>query len=198
MLNLEEVRAFFDERASKWDTISEADDQIVNALLDFAGVGENMRILDVACGTGVLIPYYLRRKVHSVTAIDLSPEMIRVAREKCSASNVRFITGDVMETKVGGPFDAVVIYNALPHFSDPEGLIIRCAGMLKEGGKLSVAHGSSRASIDAHHKNEARAVSMGLMEAETLASLFKKYLNVTAVVSDDRMYTVVGEKPYSS
>lgn len=35
-----------------------------------------MRLLDVACGTGVLFPDYLARGA-SVTGIDISPEMAR-------------------------------------------------------------------------------------------------------------------------
>ncbi|MBR4768940.1 MAG: methyltransferase domain-containing protein [Lachnospiraceae bacterium] len=198
MLDLDEVRAFFDARAEKWDEISEADDVKIEELLDNLGVRENMRVLDVACGTGVLIPHYLRRKVESVTAIDLSPAMISVAKKKHSYGNVTFLTGDVMAAAFDGKFDAIMIYNAFPHFSEPERLIARLSDLLNDGGRLAVAHGASRKAIDAHHNSEARGVSMGLMEAEALASLFEKTLNVTTVLSDDRLYEVVGEKRQSS
>ena len=40
---------------------------------------------------------------------------------------------------------------------------------------------------------QAQSVSNGLMAAEELSKLFGKYLEVTAVISDERMYQVVGK-----
>ena len=53
----------------------------------------------------------------------------------------------------------------------------------------------SREKIDAHHHGAAHHVSNGLMPAEKLAGLFEKHLRVTAVLSDERMYQVVGQLP---
>ena len=66
-------------------------DRKISIILDNACVGAGSRVLDVACGTGVLTPDYLARDVASVTAVDISPEMIRRARDKlrmtgCSSS----------------------------------------------------------------------------------------------------------------
>ena len=194
MLNTETVREFFDRCAPNWDAEMIRDDEKIRRILDHACVLEGADVLDVATGTGVLIPDYLKRGVSSVTAIDLSPEMIRLARKKISDPRVRFLTGDAMTEDLGGPFDVIMIYNAFPHFGDPEGLIDRLFEHLKPGGTLSVAHGSSREEIDRHHEGSARAVSMGLMPAEDLAALFKRRLTVTVVISDESMYQVVGQK----
>ena len=86
-----------------------------------------------------------------------------------------------------------MVYNAFPHFPDPERLIKTLSGLLKPGGTLTVAHGMSREKIDAHHHGAASHVSNGLMPAEKLAAIFGKYLTVITVLSDDRMYQVVGE-----
>ena len=59
---------------------------------------------------------------------------------------------------------------------------------------MTVAHGSSRETIDAHHLGSARHVSNGLMPAADLAELFAGVLRVTAVVEDDDMYQVAGKK----
>ena len=86
-----------------------------------------------------------------------------------------------------------VCYNAFPHFPDPERLIATLSGLLKPGGTLTVAHGMSREKIDAHHHGSAHHVSNGLMTAEDLASIFKESLTVTTMISNDRMYQVVGQ-----
>lgn len=194
MLNKQDVSRFFDRCAPTWDAGMIRSDEKISLILDNACVREGSRVLDVACGTGVLIPDYLKRKVRSVTGVDISPEMIKIARSKFSQDNVRFICGDVEEMDVGRDFDAVVVYNAFPHFPDPEGLIAHLSSLLREGGILTVAHGMSREQIDSHHHGLAGKVSCGLMEADRLADIFRGYLEVTAVISNKDMYQVSGKR----
>ena len=194
MIDPKEVQQFFDRLAPGWDADMVRNDALICLILDGAGVGPGKSILDVACGTGVLIPDYLARGASSVTAVDLSPEMVKIAREKFPQENVSVLCGDASDTDFGRRFDCIVIYNAFPHFADPEKLISHLAGFLNPGGTLTVAHGASRETIDAHHGGSARRVSNGLMTAEELAALFGKYLTVSVVISDDKMYQVTGVK----
>lgn len=194
MLQKDDIIAFFDRCAPTWDAELVHDDEKIRTILDNAGVCAGSRVLDVACGTGVLIPDYLAREVASVTAIDISPEMARLAAEKFPQENVTVLCGDVETAEFGAPFDCVVVYNAFPHFPDPARLIGILAGLLKTGGRLTVAHGMSRAAIDRHHSGSAHRVSLGLMEADALAALFAPYFDVTVKISDDRMYQLVGVK----
>ena len=189
-----DVKNFFDALAPSWDAEMIRDDRIIGIILDNAHVTEGTKVLDVACGTGVLIPDYLARNVQSVTAIDLSPEMIRLAREKCSDPRVTFVVGDAETADLPCGFDAIVVYNAFPHFPDPEALIRRLSSLLKKGGMLTVAHGMSREEINARHREGAKQVSMGLMDVGELADIFGRYLQVTTVISNEGMYQVVGVK----
>ena len=188
------VIAFFDRLAPDWDADMVRNDEIINTILDNAGVRAGKDVLDVACGTGVLIPDYLARGVASVTGIDISPRMAEIARGKYPQEQVTILCGDVEETDLERLFDCVVVYNAFPHFPDPERLIARLAALLKPGGTLTVAHGMSREKIDAHHHGAASRVSNGLMSAEDLADFFAKRLTVTTVISDERMYQVAGRR----
>ena len=71
-MNKDSIKEFFDSIAPKWDNEPIADKKILDIILDNGGIRENIDILDVACGTGVLFPYYLERNVKSITAIDNS------------------------------------------------------------------------------------------------------------------------------
>ena len=194
MLQKDDVIAFFDRCAPTWDEGLVHDDAKIAAILDNAGVGAGCRVLDVACGTGVLIPDYLARGVAAVTAIDIAPEMARLAAEKFPQENVTVLCGDVETTHFDTLFDCVVVYNAFPHFPDPARLIGVLAGLLEPGGRLTVAHGMSRAQLDRHHSGSAHRVSLGLMHEDDLAALFAPYFDVTTKISDDRMYQIVGKK----
>ena len=193
MIETKEVIEFFDRLAPDWDAELIRNDDIISTILDNAAVTEGKVVLDVACGTGVLIPDYLKRRVASVTGIDISPKMAEIAKAKFPQPEVTILCGDVESTCFGKQFDCIVVYNAFPHFPDPERLIATLSGLLKPGGTLTVAHGMSREKIDAHHHGSAHHVSNGLMTAEDLASIFKESLTVTTMISNDRMYQVVGQ-----
>ncbi len=193
-MEIETIRKFFDDLADTWDRDLIIDPGIVNIILDNAAVSKGKTILDVACGTGVLMPFYLEREVKSVTAVDLSPKMIAVALEKYDDQRISFICGDILDVSLPQKYDCIVVYNAFPHFPDQRGLIKRLSSLLKDGGTLTIAHGMSRERINAHHDAAARGVSLGLMEAHELEKLFLEHLSVKTVISDEKMYEVVGLK----
>ena len=191
-MNKHDVIAFFDRLAPQWDADMIKSDDIIHTILRNADVHPGARVLDVACGTGVMIPYYLEQNVESVTAIDISPEMVKIAQGKFPQANVEILCGDVETAVFPHNFDNIVIYNAFPHFPEPERLIRRLSGLLNPGGTLTVAHGMSRAHIDAHHQGAASRVSIGLMHEDALAAMFRKYLDLTVKLSTDQMYQITG------
>ena len=191
-MNKQDIIQFFDRYASMWDAEMIRSDRIICRILDHAGVKAGVDVLDVACGTGVLFPDYLSRNVHSVTAIDIAPELVKIAQNKFP--QVQVLCGDVETASFDRQFDWVMFFNAFPHFPDPENLIRVLTALLKPGGTLTVAHGMSRAAIDRHHQGHASKVSRWLMGDEELAALFGKYLTVTTKISDDQMYQVTGKR----
>lgn len=191
----QDVIAYFNRCAPTWDAEMTAKDGVIRQILDNGEIGPGMSVLDVACGTGVLFPYYRELGAASVVGIDISPEMARIAAEKVEGDPMfTVICGDVEETAFDGLFDRIVVYNALPHFPYPKRLIKKLASLLKEGGRLTIAHGASREAIDAHHCGAASAVSNGLMSAEELKKLFDKFFDVEVMISNRKMYQVSGVK----
>ena len=187
-----EIAEFFDRCAPWWDEDMIRNEVIITAILDNSGIKDGMDVLDVACGTGVLFPDYLKRGVESVTGIDISPEMAKIAAEKFP--EVKVICGDVEETKFEKQFDAVMVYNAFPHFPDPARLIETLARVVKPGGRLSVAHSMSREKLQQHHSGRASRVSIDLIHEKELAALFAPFFDVDVVISNDRMYQVAGTR----
>ena len=188
----QDVIRFFDRCAPSWDVGLVRNEAVISAILDNAGVQAGTDVLDVACGTGVLFPDYLKRGVASLTAIDISPEMVKLARQKYP--KVCVLCGDVEQTVFDQCFDVIMIYNAFPHFPDPARLIGCLARWVKPGGRLSVAHGMSREMLNHHHSGTASRVSVDLLAENELAALFAPYFDVDTVISDERMYQVAGRK----
>ena len=185
-----DIITFFDNCAPWWDEDMVRNEDLITMILDHGGIKENIHVLDVACGTGVLFPDYLKRNVASVTGIDISPEMAKIAQGKFP--EVKVICGDVETMDFGKKFDAIMVYNAFPHFPDPAHLIKVLAGLVKPGGKLSVAHGMSRAALTSHHAGRASKVSIDLIHEKELAALMEPYFDVDVIISNERMYQVAG------
>ena len=193
MIDTREVIEFFDRLAPTWDAGMVRNEAVIARILDLAGVRPGVDVLDVASGTGVLIGDYLARGAASVVAVDISPEMVEIAREKFSGDGrVAVCCADAQTLDLAERFDCILVYNAFPHFSEPEELLCNLTRHLKPGGRLTVAHGMSRERINEHHRGGASHVSYGLMPAEDLAALFAPFLTVDRIVSDDSMYLVSG------
>ena len=187
-----DIAEFFDRCAPWWDDDMIRNEILSTTILDNAGIKAGMDVLDGACGTGVLFPDYLQRGVESVTGIDISPEMAKIAAQKFP--EVRVICGDVEEAQFDRQFDAVMVYNAFPHFPDPARLIEALARVVKPGGRLSVAHSMSREKLQQHHSGRASKVSIDLIHEKELASLFAPFFDVDVIISNDRMYQVAGTR----
>lgn len=191
-MNKTDVITFFDRCAPLWDVKMVRNEAVITEILDRAGIKAGLDVLDVACGTGVLFPDYLKRGLKSLTAIDISPEMVKAAKSRYP--DVHVICGDVETYAFSQKFDAVMIYNAFPHFQDPERLIRIIAGVLVPGGRLSVAHGMSRAALLKHHSGPASLVSRELPDTPMLKEMMSAYFDVDVAISNDNMYQVSGIK----
>lgn len=192
MMDKKEIKAFFDELATSWDENQQRNEEVINIILDKAGISEGVSVLDVASGTGVLFGDYLKRGVSSLTGIDISDKMLGIALEKFPG--VRLICADAEKYSFEDSYDAIIIYNAFPHFINPDKLFANLSKALKDGGRLTVAHGMSAEELEKCHSGSARNVSQSLPTEKKLAEIMSPYLNVDILISDDRMYIVSGFK----
>ena len=190
-MDQEKIISFFDGCAKNWDAETIRNERVINIILDNAQVKENTRVLDVACGTGVLFPDYIKRGA-VVTGVDISPEMVKIAKK--NFPEIEVLCEDVENLDFTENFDVVMVYNAFPHFPYPERLIEKLSTFLRDGGILSVAHGMSREDLLKLHNERASEVSLELPEANELSKIFEPFFNIDIVISDSEMYQVSGIK----
>ena len=97
------------------------------------------RVLDVGCGAG-LLSEALAREGAQVTAIDLAPDLIKIAKLHRLESGVevdyRLTPVEALAEEAPASFDAIVCMEMLEHVPDPGAIIAACAALLKPGGHL--------------------------------------------------------------
>jgi 2-polyprenyl-3-methyl-5-hydroxy-6-metoxy-1,4-benzoquinol methylase len=81
-----------------------------------------MAVLELGCGTGTFTRE-LAQSGADIIAIDLSPELLEIARTNCSAQNVRYQTENAYALSYpDGAFDSVVGSSVLHHLEVEEAL----------------------------------------------------------------------------
>lgn len=108
-------------------------------LVTFAGIKPGHRVLDVACGTGVVAVTAARRDAH-VTALDLTPELLSVARDNAQIAGVAvdWHEGDVESLPFpDGSFDVVVSQYGHMFAPRPEVAVTEMLRVLRVGGVLA-------------------------------------------------------------
>jgi len=139
MDNFHNMQPFnYDDIAQYYDQLEldvELNASLVSGLSQIFREHQVKKIWDAACGTGAQsLP--LAAAGFEVIASDLSPAMLRCARNKKALGKVSFSSGDIRNF-CPGTVDAVIsLYNALGHLSrsDLKKALVNAAGNLRSGG----------------------------------------------------------------
>jgi SAM-dependent methyltransferase len=94
--------------------------------------------LEVGCGTGEFTRLLAGRAQH-VVAVDLSPQMIRLARQQSiDYPNIEYVTGDVLLLSLPAEsYDCIVSLATLHHLPLEQG-VLKMKDALKPGGVLII------------------------------------------------------------
>jgi magnesium-protoporphyrin O-methyltransferase len=152
----EQIEHYFDRTAAKaWEvltsnapvgrirrTVREGRDQMRATLLSWLPEDmRGMRLLDAGCGTGALATEAMRRGAH-VVAIDLSPTLVQLARERNvnefqnGPGSIEFLAGDMLDPAMGH-FDYVVAMDSLIHY-DTDDIVKAIHGLTQRTRKAVI------------------------------------------------------------
>ena len=92
-------------------------------------------VLDLGCGTGHLAQEIRQLTDGRVVGIDLSPEMVALARE-AAPKGIEFVTGSAEELDMPGQFDAIFCNSAFQWFTDAARAIANCYAALRPDGRM--------------------------------------------------------------
>lgn len=135
----------FDDAAADWEEkpqrvalarrVAEAIEQVIPLAC-------SMRVLEYGCGTG-LISRALSPRVAKIIAVDTSPRMLEVLRQKAREEKIYNLETLVHDLTVNSlpeqGFDLVMSSMTLHHIPDFAALVHRFFAILKPGGYLALA-----------------------------------------------------------
>ncbi len=194
----EKMREFFDRCAGGWDVSRRGDPRKIAALVTLAGVRKGSRVLDIACGTGVLFPEILSRDPALLLGVDLSGRMIEKARSKFHDPRLRLAALDFFNVRESG-FDTAFLFCAYPHFPDKARLCEQMAAVLKPGGRMMVAHDMGRGAVNRCHGGEAVGrLSWALRPVREEAARFSGRFRIDMAADTGEIYFFSGVKKQQS
>lgn len=112
-----------------------------NQLVDLAKVSPDTRILDVACGSGVVTHLFAGHigKAGQIVGYDINPDMIAIAQAKQPGAAIEWRLGNALELPFqDGSFDIVTCQHGLMFFEDRVKGLQEMYRVLAPGGKLLV------------------------------------------------------------
>ncbi len=149
-----ESRAFFAARAATWDDRFGDDMPAYSAAVSQAALLPGATVLDIGCGTGRALPA-LREAVGAggtVIGLDLTDEMLEVARERGRAALATLVVGDARRMPLADDvLDSIFAAGLIMHLPDVPAGLAELARVTKPGGSLVLFHPTGRAALAARH-----------------------------------------------
>jgi ubiquinone/menaquinone biosynthesis C-methylase UbiE len=135
-------RATFDRLAATYENTVAGwhSRRMKDAALRHLGTSPRGMLLDVGCGPGLLLGALARRGPGlTLAGLDISPEMIRVAREHIGdGADLRVGDAEALPWE-GQRFDYLVCVDSFHHYPHPEQALDEMHRVLKHAGRLVIA-----------------------------------------------------------
>jgi len=165
---------YFARHAAEWDELRSlhiADGPVEAALAELLS-GSVGRLLDVGTGTGRIAELFARTASH-ITALDKSPEMLRLARTRLQhlpTGHVTLVQGDFAQLPFAdASFDTVLFHQVLHYALAPQAVLAEAARVTAPGGRLVIVD------FAAHEREELRTAHaharLGFSDAQITALL---------------------------
>ena len=152
-------KGYFNSMAPQWDEKVGNNDERKNLLKEIlkskTAIKEGNRVLDIGCGTGVLIPLIseITGDGGSITAVDPCEDMLQFAESKNShIPGVKYICSAIEEMDGSeSRFDAVTAFAVFPHIEDKRTALLKIKEMLIGDGKLYIFHLAKTERLNSFH-----------------------------------------------
>jgi ubiquinone/menaquinone biosynthesis C-methylase UbiE len=200
-------KQFFNEHAKSWldmfyknEETGQLDkhDKAFERLFSIVTLKPGNRVLDVGCGSGVLVPMVLERisPTGILYELDFAEKMIEENKNLHKAENIRFIIADAIRAPLDPESCNVVFcFSCFPHFERKEDTLISLSRILTNGGILVVAHFDSSKEINDRHKSCPAVMHDHLPEEFVMRAFFQKAdLSIDLFIDEPGFYCILAHR----
>jgi len=124
----------YDEKPRRVKNSKEIGDKIKARI----ALKKNMHIVDFGAGTGLLLQE-LAPVVEKITAIDISPSMIKVLKEKNLPCKLDILELDLSKEDITIKADGIISSMTMHHIKDTKAMFQKLHSILKPGGFIAIA-----------------------------------------------------------
>lgn len=190
----DEIRRYWDDFAAEYDSYPDhglLDSDIRSAWKDLLRTWlptTPSLVADLACGTGTM-SVLMAELGHQVRGVDLSAEMVRLARAKAApfGAAIEVEQGDAGDPPFEpGSFDVVFARHVLWTLPDPTEALRRWASLLRPGGRMVLVEG--RWGLEAAVDKPAPSWSAGVPSDELAAVVAELVGECTVVQLTDSVF----------
>ncbi len=133
----------FAHKSKSWDMSSKRVQNaksIADGIVQNIALSKEMVVMDLGAGTG-LLSYFVAPYIDTVVAVDNSPSMLEVFKEKCSefGCKTEVIEADLSTDKINREFDGIISSMTIHHLEDTKALLTSLYSMLKTNGFIALA-----------------------------------------------------------
>jgi tocopherol O-methyltransferase len=138
------------------ETKEQAQIQLIEHLVQVAGITAGLRILDVGCGFGATSIYLAKNYNAEATGITISPVQLEMANRAASTQqvNAKFLLMDAQAMHFDHSFDVVWSVESISHYQDHEKFFASAADLLKPGGTLAIIDWFNKAGLAPAERNK--------------------------------------------
>jgi malonyl-CoA O-methyltransferase len=191
MLDKEIIKNNFSKFARYYDTYATVQNHAARMLIKKLQSDNIESILDIGCGTGnytrLLIEKFPKAKIK---ALDISEEMISVAKNKLNLAGVEYVVVDAETEEFKGEFDLISSNATFQWFNDLEKMLNRFEKLLKKDGLILFSmfgqetYNELNASLKDLLGDDAAITSYGFIKKDILEGMLKRYFRNVSIEED--------------
>ena len=189
---MDSIVDYFDEMATIWDNAILHNKVQIREMIKLSDMKEGDKILDVGCGTGVLVDFIREvNRFGEIYEVDCSQKMLNMSRAKnYNDAHITYLKLDIEKGMSGEKFDIIILYNSLAYLKNKiETLEYLARNNLNKGGRIVIFHNYGENQINSSHACGDRRISSAYLPPfeNLINSLDKSLFNIyyrSGVVND--------------